>query len=60
MEHPYSLTASTQGIHLVVGLTSYLIDGLDGDAADKDGIISIEGLRNYIENKMTDKKNKKA
>jgi Caspase domain len=33
--------------------TSHLIDGLDGDAADRGGKISINGLLTYLDNKMT-------
>jgi hypothetical protein len=32
--------------------TSYLIDGLDGKAADDDGIINIDNLEKYVESRM--------
>ena len=32
--------------------TSYLIDGLDGGAADEDGIINIVKLQKYVEDRM--------
>jgi Caspase domain len=50
-------THNNKGVPHTHGIfTSYLIDGLDGAAADKDGIISVDGLRKYVENKMTEMK----